>query len=74
MPETCEDKHWKTPDREGRKDCRRKKPVRKEKKLETTEKSVDLTDAFRPKRISAPGGTFVRFRRNATGFRAERIR
>ena len=48
--------------------------VRKEKKLETTEKSVDLPDAFRRKRISAPGGTAVRFRRNATGFRAKRAR
>ena len=50
-----------------------KKLVRKEKKLETTAKSVDLTDAFRPKRMSTPGGTVVRFGGNATEFRAERV-
>ena len=49
------------------------KPVQKEKKLETTAKSVDLTDAFRPKRSSTPGGTVVRFHRNATKLRAKRI-
>ncbi len=43
------------------------------KKLEITAKSVDLTDAFRPKRSSTPGGTAVRSRRNATEFRAKRI-
>ena len=48
-----------------------KKLVRKEKKLETTAKSVDLTDAFRPKRESTPAETVVRFRRNAKELRAE---
>ncbi len=51
-----------------------KKPVRKEKKLETTEKSADLTDAHRPKRNSVSGGAHLRFGGNATEFRAERVR
>ncbi len=51
-----------------------KKPVRKEKKLETAEFLVDLAAVLRPKRISAPGETVVRFRRNVDAFRAKRIR
>ena len=51
------------------------KKVRAErKKLEMAEFLFDLTDTFRPKRMSAPGGTVIRFHRNATEFRAECVR
>ncbi len=51
-----------------------KKPVRKKKKLETTEFLFDLTAALRPKRKTISGGGLFRFHRNATEFRAKRIR
>ncbi len=59
--------------------CRRKtvgerKPVRKEKTLDPAKFPVDLTTAHRPERRTTPGGTVIRFRRNATEFRAERAR
>ncbi len=50
-----------------------KKPVLKEKKLEMPVSGVELTDAFRPKRISVPPGVQLRFGGNATAHRAERI-
>ena len=58
---------------ETRKDTACEKARGKEKSLRRPLTGVDLTDEFRAKRISAPGETVVRFRRNATGFRAGRI-